>query len=231
MNRFINTLLTGLFISAAAGQETPALNDPKDRLSYALGMDLGRQLRKQAVDIDPARFAEGLAHALAGNQTRLSEEEARAAIAVLQAAMKDKLAQAAKAAAEENKRAGEAFLAENGKKEGVVSLPSGLQYKILKAGDGRRPGEADTVLCHYRGTLIDGREFDSSYQRNQPATFAVKGVIAGLREALQLMPAGSRWQLFIPSSLAYSERAAGNRFGPNSALVFEIELISIKETP
>jgi FKBP-type peptidyl-prolyl cis-trans isomerase FklB len=228
---FITALLAGLFVWVTTAQDGPALKSQKDKLSYALGMDLGNQLRKQSVDVDPALFGKGLAEALSGSKTLLTAEEARAAIATLQAELKQKQTQAAKAAAEENKKAGEAFLAENKKKEGVVSLPSGLQYKILKAGDGKKPAEADTVLCHYRGTLIDGREFDSSYKRSQPAAFAVKGVIAGLREALQLMPVGSKWQLFIPSSLAYSDRGGGNRFGPNAALVFELELISIKGTP
>jgi FKBP-type peptidyl-prolyl cis-trans isomerase FklB len=130
---------------------------------------------------------------------------------------------------EKNKKEGEAFLAENKKKEGVTTLPSGLQYKIMKEGDGQIPKSTDTVTVHYRGTLIDGTEFDSSYTRGQPATFPVKGVIAGFSEALQLMKVGSKWQLFIPSNLAYGERGAGDDIGPNASLIFDIELISIKE--
>jgi FKBP-type peptidyl-prolyl cis-trans isomerase FklB len=221
-------VIIGVLAVVASAQEAPALRDQKDRLSYALGMDLGKQLRKQSVGVDPALFGKGLADGLSGAKTLLSEDEARAVISAFQAELKEKQAQAAKAAAEENKKAGEAFLAENKKRPGVATLPSGLQYKILKAGGGKKPTEADTVVCHYRGTLIDGTEFDSSYQRNQPATFAVNGVIHGLSEALQLMPVGSKWQLFIPSSLAYAERAVGNRFGPNAVLIFEVELISIQ---
>jgi FKBP-type peptidyl-prolyl cis-trans isomerase FklB len=130
---------------------------------------------------------------------------------------------------EKNKKEGEAFLAENKKKEGVITLPSGLQYKVMKEGDGKTPIVNDVVTVHYRGTLIDGKEFDSSYTRGQPASFPVKGVIPGFSEALQLMKTGSKWQLFIPSNLAYGERGAGDEIGPNAALIFDIELISIKE--
>jgi FKBP-type peptidyl-prolyl cis-trans isomerase FklB len=133
-------------------------------------------------------------------------------------------------AAETNMKAGEKFLAENKNNEGVVSLPSGLQYKILKAGDGKKPTVDDKVVCHYRGTLIDGTEFDSSYRRNQPATFAVNKVIKGWTEALQLMPVGSRWQLVIPPQLAYGARGTGG-IGPNATLIFDVDLISIAENP
>ncbi len=130
--------------------------------------------------------------------------------------------------AENNRKDGEVFLAKNKMNEGVMTLPSGLQYKILKKGEGRKPTDADTVEVQYRGTLIDGKEFDSSYKRNQPATFPVKGVIKGWTEVLQLMPVGSKWQVFIPSALAYGERGAGSDIGPNATLVFEIELVAIK---
>ena len=225
MLTFIMTALPAL----ASAQETPALATEKDRLSYAMGMDLGAQLKTRSVEIDPAVFGRGLADALAGGKTLLTEEEAKAVITELQKAMMVKLAAAAKAAAEKNKAEGEAFLAANKAKEGVVTLPSGLQYKILKVGDGRKPTEADTVECQYRGTLVDGTEFDSSYKRGQPATFKVKGgVIPGWTEALLLMPAGSKWQVFVPSSLAYGARAKSALIGPNATLVFEIELVAIK---
>jgi FKBP-type peptidyl-prolyl cis-trans isomerase FklB len=136
--------------------------------------------------------------------------------------------QATAAAGEENKKAGEAFLAQNKGKQGVVTLPSGLQYKILKAGNGKKPTENDTVECNYRGTLINGTEFDSSYRRGQPATFGVGQVIPGWREALQLMPVGSKWELYVPPDLAYGERGAGRDIGPNSTLVFEVELLGIQ---
>jgi FKBP-type peptidyl-prolyl cis-trans isomerase len=139
-----------------------------------------------------------------------------------------KQSQGKQTAAEENKKTGEAFLAENKKKDGVVALPSGLQYKILKAGKGKKPTDGDKVECHYRGTLIDGTEFDSSYRRGEPATFPVNGVIAGWTEALKLMPVGSKWQLFVPSQLAYKEHGAGADIGPNATLIFEVELLGIK---
>ena len=139
-----------------------------------------------------------------------------------------KQVQATKRAEEENKKKGDAFFAENKTKQDVVTLASGLQYKILKAGDGKTPAENDTVVCHYRGTLIDGAEFDSSYKRNQPATFPVKGVIKGWIEALQLMSVGSKWQLFIPPELAYGAHGAGRDIGPNATLIFEVELLAIK---
>jgi len=142
-----------------------------------------------------------------------------------------KQAEAMKTLGEKNRKEGEAFLAENKTKDGVVALPSGLQYKILKEGDGKKPTADDAVVCNYRGTLLDGTEFDSSFKRNQPATFPVKGVIKGWTEALQLMPAGSKWQLFIPPSLGYGERGAANLIGPNATLIFEVELISIQGKP
>jgi FKBP-type peptidyl-prolyl cis-trans isomerase len=194
-----------------------------------MGMDLGTQLKARSVDIDPAVFERGLKDALAGGKTLLTEEEARAAITELQKAMVARMAEAARIAGEKNKAEGEAFLAANKAKEGVVTLPSGLQYKILKAGEGRKPTEADTVECHYRGSLVDGTEFDSSYKRGQPVTLKVKGgVIPGWAEALLLMPVGSKWQLFVPPSLAYGARGAGGPIGPNATLVFEIELVAVK---
>ena len=225
MLTFVMTALPAL----AAAQETPALTTEKDKLSYAMGMDLGAQLKTRSVEIDPAVFGRGLADALAGGKTLLTEEEAKAVITELQKAMMVKQAEAARLAGEKNKADGEAFLAANKAKEGVVTLPSGLQYKVLKAGDGRKPTEADTVECQYRGSLVDGTEFDSSYRRGQPVTLKVKGgVIPGWAEALLLMPVGSKWQLFLPPQLAYGARAAGAAIGPNATLVFEMELVSIK---
>ena len=160
---------------------------------------------------------------------RMSDDEIGATLNALQAQIQRKSAQAAGAAGEENKKAGEAFLAQNKSKEGVVTLPSGLQYKILKAGDGKKPAATDSVECNYRGTLINGTEFDSSYKRGQPATFGVTQVIPAWQEALQLMPVGSKWQLFVPAELAYGERGAGREIGPNSTLIFEVELLGDQE--
>jgi FKBP-type peptidyl-prolyl cis-trans isomerase len=226
--RWMSTLLVISMPALASAQEARALDTEKDKLSYAMGMDLGNQLKSRSVDIDPALFRQGLEDALSGSKTRLTEAEAKAVIAGLQTVMLAKQAGAAKAAGEKNKAEGEAFLAANRAKEGVVTLPSGLQYKVLTAGTGTKPTLNDTVVCHYRGTLINGKEFDSSYRRKDPVSFPVKGVIKGWTEVLQLMPVGSKWQVFIPSTLAYGERGAGADIAPNATLIFEIELVAIK---
>jgi len=226
--RWILTLVLLVLPALASAQDAPALKTEKERLSYAMGMDLGKQLRSRSVDIDPAVFAKALGDALSGGKTLLTDAEAKAALAAFQKAIMAKQAAEVKVAGEKNKAGGEAFLAANKGMEGVVTLPSGVQYKILTAGTGKTPTLADTVVCQYRGTLIDGKEFDSSYKRGQPATFPVKGVIKGWTEVLQLMPVGSKWQVVVPASLAYGERGAGADIGPNATLIFEIELVAIK---
>jgi FKBP-type peptidyl-prolyl cis-trans isomerase FklB len=212
---------------AAASQGASALTTQKDKVSYAIGMNVGTTLHKQGVDIDPKVLERGLEDALAGGKTLLSEEEARATLTELQSDMRKKMQEKMQQAGAENKKQGDAFLAANKTKDGVVTLPSGLQYKILTPGTGAKPAATDSVVCNYRGTLIDGKEFDSSYKRGQPATFPVTGVIKGWTEALQLMPVGSKWQLFIPSELGYGERG-GADIGPNATLIFEVELVSIQ---
>jgi FKBP-type peptidyl-prolyl cis-trans isomerase FklB len=216
----------------AASKDEPvtALTTNKQKASYAIGMNWGTGLHRQNIDVDSAALIQGMKDALAGGKTLLTEDEARAALMQLQKEVQEK--QQAKAAAEgdANKKEGEAFLAANKSKEGVVTLPSGLQYKILKEGTGPKPTATDSVVCNYKGTLINGTEFDSSYKRGEPATFPVTGVIKGWTEALQLMPVGSKWQLFIPSDLAYGPRGTpGGPIGPNATLIFEVELISIKD--
>jgi FKBP-type peptidyl-prolyl cis-trans isomerase FklB len=184
------------------------------------GKKLAEILKKQAVPYDPAIMARGLKDGLAGGKTLLTDQEAQAAVE----GVRNDLVKKQQAA---GKKEGDDFLAANKGKEGVVVLPSGLQYKILKAGTGPKPAASDTVACNYRGTLIDGKEFDSSYKRGQPSKFPVSGVIRGWTEALQLMPVGSKWQLVIPSDLAYGEN--GNQgIPPNSTLIFEVELVSIE---
>jgi FKBP-type peptidyl-prolyl cis-trans isomerase len=220
-------------MASVTAQDAPALKSEQEQFSYALGMNQANSLRKHSIKVDADLFSRGLKDTLAGGKTLLTEEQARAIVAALQSELKERqLAQqrqAARARAENNEKEGEAFLAENKAKEGVVTLESGLQYKVLKSGDGKKPTLDDTVVCNYRGTLIDGKEFDSSYKRNQPATFAVKKVIKGWTEALQHMPVGSKWQLYVPSDLAYGERGAGRGIGPNATLIFEVELLAIKE--
>jgi FKBP-type peptidyl-prolyl cis-trans isomerase FklB len=216
--------------AAVAAADASVLRDEKAKSSYALGMEMGNQL-KQIREVDPDLVSRGLRDALTGDTPLLTEAEQSAALAAIRSEVKARQAESRKQVGAKNKKDGDAFLAANRSKEGVVTLPSGLQYKILKAGNGKRPTPDDTVVCHYRGTLIDGREFDSTHKRNKPATFALKGVIKGWSEALQLMPVGSRWQLFVPANLAYGVRGSRAGIGPNQPLVFEVELLSIKDEP
>ena len=204
------------------------LKTDKDKVSYALGMNLGANLKRDSVDIDTAIFVRALKDTVTGGKTLLTDSEARAALTQLQTEVRGKQMEKMKLAGEANKKEGDSFLAANKTKEGIVTLPSGLEYKILTQGTGPKPAATDTVVCNYRGTLINGTEFDSSYKRGQPATFPVSGVIKGWTEALQLMPVGSKWQLFLPAELAYGERGPSPEIGPNSTLVFEVELLSIQ---
>jgi|SRR5271156_1660008 len=223
--------------SAAAAKKPAAaplvLKTQKDKFSYALGMNTAKRmsegLKKQSVPFDPAILVRGMRDGFAGGKTLLTEEEAQAVMTEMQKQMHEQQQAKAQEAAAGNKKEGDAFLAANKGKEGVVTLPSGLQYKIVTAGTGPKPTTSDSVVCNYRGTLINGTEFDSSYKRGQPATFPVTGVIKGWTEALQLMPVGSKWQLYIPADLAYGDRGAGADIGPGSTLIFEIELLSIKD--
>ena len=205
------------------------LTTSKDKFSYALGMNLGGGLHRQSVDIDSDVFMRGFKDALAGRKTQLTDDEARTAITEIQNQMRAQQAQKLQEQSSANKKQGEEFLSANKAKEGVVALPSGLQYKVLQEGTGPKPAATDTVVCNYRGTLIDGKEFDSSAKHGGPATFPVSGVIKGWTEALQLMPVGSKWQLFIPSDLAYADRGAGQDIGPGATLIFEVELVSIQK--
>jgi FKBP-type peptidyl-prolyl cis-trans isomerase FklB len=207
------------------------LKTDKDKASYAIGMNIGKSLHRDSVDVDPNIIARGLKDSLAGGKTLLTDDEARAAMQALQTEIRKQQQAKIEAAGEANKKEGAEFLASNKTQEGVVTLPDGLQYKILKEGTGPKPVPTDSVVCNYRGTLLDKTEFDSSYKRGQPATFKVGQVIKGWNEALQLMPVGSKWQLFIPSDLAYGPRGAGGVIGPNATLVFEVELLSIQDKP
>lgn len=204
------------------------LNTQKDKVSYAIGMNIGTAMKRDAVDVDTVILLRGLKDALAGSKPLLTDQEAQTVMTALQADLRKKQELQQQQAADTNKKEGEAFLAANKTKEGVVALPSGLQYKILQEGTGPKPAVTDTVVVNYRGTLLNATEFDSSYKRGQPAAFGVGQIIKGWTEALQLMPVGSKWQLFIPSDLAYGARGAGRDIGPNSTLVFEVELLSIQ---
>ena len=208
---------------AAADEVT--LESSLERLSYMLGYRIGFSLRGQGMqDIDPAVLAGAIEDALDQRDPRLTAEEMQAAEAEYRAGLASTQAREAEA----NLAAGQAFLASNAENEGVVEMPGGLQYRILRAGEGPKPAADDRVVVHYRGRLLDGTEFDSSYRRGEPAEFMVGGVIRGWQEALQAMPKGSRWEVWIPAALAYGERGAGGAIGPNQILHFEIELIEVK---
>ena len=215
---------------AAKSSAAPVtLTTQKDKISYAIGMNIGQSMKKDSLDIDPNIVARGLKDAMAGGKLLMTDDEVKAVMTEFRTEMMKKKEAEAQHMSEANKLAGQQFLAANKTKEGVVTLPSGLQYKIIKQGDGPKPTAGDTVVTNYRGTLLDGTEFDSSYKSGQPATFPVGQVIKGWTEALQLMPVGSKWQLFIPSDLAYGERSPGAEIGPNSTLIFELDLLSIQE--
>lgn len=204
------------------------LKTERDRVSYTIGLDIGNNLKGQSIDVDPDIFSRGVKDALTGSKPMLTEKEIQETMTNFKKEMKIKQATRMKDLGENKKKEGEAFLTKNGKKKGVTTLKSGLQYEVIKEGNGKTPESTDTVSVHYRGTLIDGNEFDSSFKRGQPASFQVGGVIKGWTEALQLMKTGAKWKLFIPSDLAYGERGAGRSIGPNETLIFEVELLAIK---
>lgn len=225
------SLAVGLVLMAAgcgAGEKKIELNDQKSKVSYGIGMSLGADFKAQGIDIDPAVLAQAIKDVTSGGKTLMTEEEVRKVITDFQQELVAKQEAKAKEAGAKNLNDGAAFLVANSKKEGVVTLSSGLQYKVEKKGTGKKPTAQDSVTVHYKGTLIDGTEFDSSYKRGEPVSFPVGGVIPGWTEALQLMEEGSKWQLFIPASLAYAERGAGAQIGPNSTLIFDVELLKVQ---
>ncbi len=218
-----------LFSGSLYASDVEVLKNEKDKISYSMGVDIGKRLKQQSIDFDPDLFAKGLKDVYSGGEVLLTDQEIKETLTAFQKTLIAKQAEARKHMGEKNKQEGDAFLTENKQKEGVTTLPSGLQYTVIEAGTGKTPKATDTVVTNYRGTLINGTEFDSSYKRGKPATFPVNGVIKGWTEALQLMKEGAKWKLFIPSDLAYGERGAGNTIGPNATLIFDIELISVKE--
>ena len=227
--RLIAVALFVLMVGSAGAQDTPTLKDQKEKISYIIGMDIGTNFKRQSIDIDPDILARGIKDGLSGAKPLLSEQEAKEVLAAFEKVMRAKQEESRKAIGEKNKKEGEVFLAANKAKEGVKTAPSGLQYKVIKPGTGKKPQATDTVTVHYRGTLVDGTEFDSSYRRGKPAVFPVSGVIPGWTEALQLMEEGAKRQVDIPSKLAYGEQGTGQAIGPNATLIFEVELISIQE--
>jgi len=196
----------------------------QERLSYSIGLNIAANLKAQGVQVNPQVIAQAINDVYSGKKPLMTDAEVQETLNAFQNEMKSKVL----AEAEDNKKKGEAFLAANSKKPGVITLPSGLQYKVIKNGTGPKPKATDTVVTNYRGTLIDGKEFDSSFKRNQPATFPLNAVIPAWTEALQLMTVGSQWELYVPPKLAYGERGAGGVIGPNETLIFQVELLSIK---
>ena len=217
------TLLTPVF-----AENRPTLKDTKDKVSYSIGLDIGTTFKKQKMEINTDILAAGVKDGVSGANPLMTPEEVRAVMTEFSKDMREKAATASKEAGEKNTKEGEKFLAENKTKPGVKTTASGLQYIVEKEGSGTPPKETDTVVVNYRGTLIDGTEFDSSYKRGEPATFPVNRVIKGWTEALQLMKPGAKYKLFIPSNLAYGPGGAGGDIGPNATLLFEVELLSVK---
>jgi FKBP-type peptidyl-prolyl cis-trans isomerase FklB len=229
MNHLLTVILSIAFLfSVCHAQEKLELKDQKDKESYSLGYQFGQNLKFQGVDVNLDIYTSGIKDALGGKEPRMSQEDIRATITNLQQRLQAARQKELKEMAAKNLDESKKFLSENQKKEGIKTLPSGLQYKVLAEGSGKMPKADDNVTVNYKGTLIDGTEFDSSYKRGEPATFKVNGVIKGWTEALQLMKEGSKWQLFIPPDLAYGEHGAGRTIPPSSTLIFEVELISVK---
>jgi len=213
---------------AAKPAAPPPLTTDKEKGSYAIGLNIGNSIKQQPLDLDLPSLLRGIKDAATGATPALSDADIEAALKTMQAQAQQKHEEEMQKLGEANMKEGEAFLAANKTKDGVVTTASGLQYKILTAGTGEKPTASDTVVCNYKGTLVNGTEFDSSYKRGQPAEFPVGRVIPGWTEALQMMPVGSKWQLFIPANLAYGMRSPAPAIPPNSTLIFEVELISIK---
>lgn len=221
--------LCGLIL--ATGQAWAAdkteLKNEKDRLSYSIGASIGKNLKKESANIDLNLLIQGMKASIAGETLQLTEKEIRQVMNEYQTQLRQQAMASKQKGMIDNKKKGDAFLAENKTKKGVLVLPSGVQYKILKEGNGKTPQDSDMVEVYYRGTLLDGTEFDAT-EAGHPATLKASSLIAGWKQALSMMPVGSKWQIVIPSQLAYGERGVGNDIGPNEVLVFEVELLAIK---
>ena len=220
----------GMMLLASQGYAQKAvLKNQKEKVSYIIGIGIGKNFKQQGMEIDPDALAKGLRDALAGAKPILTEQEISETMAAYKIEMAAKQKDLFNKVGEKNKKEGEAFLAENKKKPGVKTLPSGLQYRVIQSGKGGKPTLNDTVTVHYKGTLINGKEFDNSYTRGQPASIPLGSTISGWKEALQMMEVGSKWEVFVPSQYAYGDRGSGSTIEPNSTLVFEIELLAIQD--
>jgi FKBP-type peptidyl-prolyl cis-trans isomerase FklB len=226
------SLLSAFLVLSACNSEKiidkSSLKEQKEKVSYSIGLDLGKNLKKQSIEIDPDILRKGLKDGQAGGDTLMTDKEIQETMMALQKEVMSKHAAQTGAEGQKNSKEGEDFLAKKKAEKGVITLPSGLMYKVITEGKGKTPKLTDTVSTNYRGTLINGTEFDSSYKRNQPAEFPVNRVIPGWTEALQLMKEGSKWELYIPSKLAYGEQGSPPNIPPNSVLIFELELLKVK---
>lgn len=229
MNLVTAAVMSFALSTGIAATDAASLATDKDKLSYSIGADLGKNFKNQGIDISPDALAKGMQDAMSGSQLILTEQQMKDVLNKFQKDLMAKRTADFNKKADENKVKGETFLTENKAKQGVVVLPSGLQYKIINAGTGAKPGKTDTVTVEYTGHLIDGTVFDSTDKSGKPATFQVSQVIPGWTEALQLMPAGSTWEIYVPSGLAYGPRSVGGPIGPNETLIFKIHLISVKK--
>ncbi len=226
----IAVLAVLIFVSLGRAEGNLTLKDQKDRISYSYGVDTATKLKNISAGVDLDLFIKGVKDGLSGAKLLMTDQEIRDTLAAVQKEITAKSEEEKKALAEKNKKEGAAFLTENKKKEGVITLPSGLQYKVLKEGVGKTPADTDWAKIYFRGTLVDGTVFEDTYKSfGQPVAFAVKGLIPGWAEALKLMKEGAKWQLFIPSDLAFGERGAGTLIGPNATLIIEVELVSVQE--
>jgi FKBP-type peptidyl-prolyl cis-trans isomerase FklB len=228
--KLVAAAVMGLAMSTAMAATDATLTTDKDKLSYSIGADLGKNFKTQGIEINPDALAKGMQDGMSGTQLILTEQQMKDVLNKFQKDLMAKRSTEFNKKSDENKSKGEAFLKDNKGKTGVVVLPSGLQYKVVESGTGAKPGKADTVTVEYTGHLIDGTVFDSTEKTGKPATFQVSQVIPGWTEALQLMPAGSTWEIYVPSGLAYGPRSVGGPIGPNETLIFKIHLISVKKS-
>ncbi len=235
MMRFLSILTMALFLFSCQNNAQDAVFDNieltshQDSVSYSIGFNIGQSFKQQSIDVNAAVVVRAMQDVLGEKETMMTEEQIQQVWMSYQQEMMERQEAERATASEKNKTDGEAFLKANAEKEGVVVLESGVQYKVITMGEGPKPMKEDKVKCNYKGTLIDGKEFDSSYKRGEPAVFPVTGVIAGWTEVLQLMPVGSTWEIYLPSDLAYGERGAGQDITPNATLIFTIELIEIEK--
>jgi FKBP-type peptidyl-prolyl cis-trans isomerase FklB len=234
MNRIVCFVCLGVWAASALAEDLPPtkatleLKTTRDQASYAIGQNIGQGIKNDGLDLNSAALVQGIVDALAGGPSKLTPQQAQAALDALRREVTLKMQEKARVEGEKNKKEGQAFLAVNRTKPGVVELPSGVQYVVLKSGNGPSPKLTDTVKTHYHGTLLNGKVFDSSVERGQPITFAVNGVIRGWTESLQKMKVGDKWRLFIPSESAYGADGAGADIGPHAVLIFEVELLGIE---